>query len=142
MDDPRLDGERIAALLRGANAQDCEITIESTPYESPEDTSRVCDFLKVVIPGEHGAASGGDAPTLGIIGRLGAQQAQPGRIGFVSDADGSIVAVAAALKLLRLAGAGARLAGDVIVTTHIATHVSIIPREPVDFMGAPISSGG
>lgn len=141
MDDPRLDGERIAALLRDANARGCEITVESVPYEAPEDTSRLCDFLKIVIPGERGSVAGGDAPTLGLVGRLGAQQAQPERIGYVSDADGSIVAIAAALRLLRLSAAGVRLSGDVIVTTHIATHVSITPREPVDFMGTPVSSG-
>jgi len=140
MDDPRLDGERIAALLRGADAPGAEISVESVPYEAPEDTSRFCDFLKVVIPGERGSATGGDAPTLGLIGRLGAQQAQPERIGYVSDADGSIVAIAAALRLLRLSAAGVGLSGDVIVTTHIATHVSITPREPVDFMGTPVSS--
>lgn len=140
MDDPRLSGERIADLLRSANAPGCEITVTSVPYEAPEDPAQSCDFVRVVIPGEAGGIAGGDAPTLGIIGRLGAQQAQPERIGYVSDADGSIVAIAAALRLLRLTAAGARLRGDVIITTHIATHVSITPREPVDFMGVPVSS--
>ncbi|MGO2138886.1 MAG: DUF1177 domain-containing protein [Leucobacter sp.] len=140
MDDPRLSGERIAELLRSAGAPGCEITVTSVPYEAPEDTSQLCDFVKVVIPGEQGKVAGGDAPTLGLVGRLGAQQAQPERIGYVSDADGSIVAIAAALRLLRLVAAGAKLRGDIIATTHIATHVSITPREPVDFMGSPVSS--
>lgn len=140
MDDPRLDGERIAALLRSAGASDAVIEVTTVPYEAPEDTSRTCDFVRVVLPGSRGASSGGDAPTLGIIGRLGAQQAQPDRIGYVSDADGSTVALAAALRLLRLAAAGAQLPGDVIITTHIAIHVSITPREPADFMGMPVSS--
>jgi hypothetical protein len=140
MDDPRLDGERIAALLRSAGAPQAEIDITSVPYEAPEDTSRMCDFVRVVLPGAQGAAAGGTAPTLGIVGRLGAQQAQPDRIGAVSDADGSTVAIAAALRLLRLAATGVQLRGDVIITTHIATHVSITPREPVDFMGMPVSS--
>lgn len=140
MDDPQLDGERIIALLRSAGATDSRIEVTSIPYEAPEDTSHSCDFVRVVLPGERGALAGGDAPTLGIIGRLGAQQAQPERIGYVSDADGSTVAVAAALRLLRLAAAGAQLPGDIIVTTHIATQVSITPREPADFMGMPVSS--
>ncbi|MGQ7312324.1 DUF1177 family protein [Microbacterium arabinogalactanolyticum] len=140
MDDPRLDGERIAVLLRSAGAADARIEITPIPYEAPEDTSRTCDFVRVVLPGTRGALAGGHAPTLGIVGRLGAQQAQPDRIGYVSDADGSTVAMAAALRLLRLAAAGAQLPGDVIVTTHIATHVSITPREPADFMGMPVSS--
>ncbi|MCS3841914.1 DUF1177 domain-containing protein [Microbacterium sp. AK031] len=140
MDDPRLDGERIAALLLSAGAADARIEVTSVPYEAPEDIARTCDFVRVTLPGGRGALAGGDAPTLGIVGRLGAQQAQPDRIGYVSDADGSTVAIAAALRLLRLAAAGAQLPGDVIVTTHIATHVSITPREPADFMGMPVSS--
>lgn len=140
MDDPRLDGERIAALLRSAGAADARIEVVSVPYEAPEDVTRMCDFVRITLPGGRGALAGGDAPTLGIVGRLGAQQAQPDRIGYVSDADGSTVAIAAALRLLRLAAAGAQLPGDVIVTTHIATHVSITPREPADFMGMPVSS--
>ncbi|PRB18585.1 DUF1177 domain-containing protein [Microbacterium sp. MYb62] len=140
MDDPRLDGERIAALLRSVGAARAQIAITPVPYEAPEDTSRMCDFVRVVLPGTEGTLAGGSAPTLGIVGRLGAQQAQPDRIGSVSDADGSTVAIAAALRLLRLAEAGVQLRGDVIVTTHIATHVSITPREPVDFMGMPVSS--
>lgn len=140
MDDPRLDGERIAALLRSAGAADARIEVTSVPYEAPEDITRICDFVRVTLPGDRGSLAGGDAPTLGIVGRLGAQQAQPDRIGYVSDADGSTVAIAAASRLLRLAAAGAQLPGDVIVTTHIATHVSITPREPADFMGMPVSS--
>lgn len=140
MDDPNLDGDRIAALLRSVDAEGCTVTVERVPYQEPEDTDQFCDFVKVEIPGTDGAAHGGSAPTLGLVGRLGAQQAQPDRIGYVSDADGSIVAIAAALRLLRLAAAGARLRGDIIATTHIATHVTITPREPVDFMGSPLSS--
>lgn len=140
MDDPNVDGERIAALLRSVGAEGCTIAVERVPYQEPEDTGYTCDFLKIEIPGTDGAAQGGTAPTLGLVGRLGAQQAQPDRIGYVSDADGSIVTIAAALRLLRLAAAGAPLRGDVIATTHIATHVSITPREPVDFMGTPLSS--
>ena len=140
MDAPTLDGETVAELLRGVGAEGCSVEVERVPYQEPEDVGRLCDFLKVVIPGTDGAIGGGDAPTLGLVGRLGAQQAQPDRIGYVSDADGSIVAIAAALRLLRLAAAGGRLRGDVVATTHIATHVSITPREPVDFMGTPLSS--
>ncbi|MGV0868977.1 DUF1177 domain-containing protein [Corynebacterium kalidii] len=140
MDDPGLTGERIAGLLRSPAAPGVRVDVERVSYDEPEDTSRLCDFIKVTIPGTDGASSGGDAPTLGLIGRLGAQQAQPERIGFVSDADGSIVVLAAALRLIRLAAAGGQADGDVVVTTHVATHVSITLREPVDFMGTPLAS--
>lgn len=140
LDDPRVNGEQVVALLRSLEAPDATITTTPVPYEAPEDTRQICDFIRVEIKGSNGKRAGGDAPTLGIIGRLGAQQAQPMRMGLVSDADGSIVALASAMKLLDFAAKGGRLAGDVIITTHVATHVSITPHEPVDFMGMPVSS--
>ncbi len=93
----------MAALLHSVGSNDAIITVTSIPYESPEDTSQLCHFIKVLIPGSEGKHRGGTYPTLGIIGRLGAQQAQPNRIGIVSDADGSIVAFASAMKLLDMA---------------------------------------
>ncbi|MCX9110571.1 DUF1177 domain-containing protein [Providencia rettgeri] len=140
LDIPDVDGEKMAALLHSVGSNDAIITVTSIPYESPEDISQLCHFIKVLIPGSEGKHRGGTYPTLGIIGRLGAQQAQPNRIGIVSDADGSIVAFASAMKLLDMAAKGQRLKGDVIITSHIATHVSITPHDPVDFMGMPVSS--
>lgn len=138
--DHDVNGDKVVSLLKSLNVPDA--IIQSTPvkYEPPEDTSQNCDFIKVVIKGRNGKQAGGSAPTMGIVGRLGAQQAQPNRIGIVSDADGSIVALASAMKLLDLAAKGAQLEGDVIITTHVATHVSITPHDPVDFMGMPVSS--
>ncbi|MGO0916215.1 DUF1177 family protein, partial [Clostridioides difficile] len=42
------------------------------------------------IPGKNGKLKGGDAPTLGILGRLGGIGARPEVIGFVSDGDGAL----------------------------------------------------
>lgn len=140
LDTPDVDGEKMAALLHSVGSNDAIITVTPIPYESPEDTSQLCHFIKVLIPGSEGKHRGGTYPTLGIIGRLGAQQAQPNRIGIVSDADGSIVAFASAMKLLDMAAKGQSLKGDVIISSHIATHVSITPHDPVDFMGMPVSS--
>ncbi|WP_374635519.1 DUF1177 domain-containing protein [Paracoccus sp. (in: a-proteobacteria)] len=140
MDLPHVKGQDFVELLQGISAPDAEITMVPVPYEAPEDTSKMCDFIKIRIRGSEGKAKGGAYPTMGIIGRLGAQQAQPARIGLVSDADGSIVALASAMKLLEFNAAGGQLKGDVIITTHIATHASITPHEPVDFMGMPVSS--
>lgn len=142
LDDPSVDGQKIVNELTALGATDATITTTPVNYEAPEDTAQRCDFIKVVIKGSNGKYVGGDtpAPTMGIIGRLGAQQAQPDRIGKVSDSDGSIVALATAMKLLDMSAKGARLEGDVIITTHIATHVSITPHDPVDFMGMPVSS--
>ncbi|OTA18910.1 hypothetical protein Xbed_02896 [Xenorhabdus beddingii] len=140
MDDPNVNGQKVVELLNSFDAPHAQVILTSVNYEAPEDTSQLCDFIKVIIPGTDGKQQGGSYPTMGIIGRLGAQQAQPNRIGLVSDADGSIVALASAMKLLEMATKGNRLKGDVIITTHIATHVSITPHSPVDFMGMPVSS--
>lgn len=140
LDDPRIKGQDFIDLFNKIGVKSAQISKTSIPYEPPEDTSKTCDFIKVIIKGSDGKLSGGNHPTLGIIGRLGAQQAQPDRIGIVSDADGSIVALACALKLLEMAKKGAILKGDVIITTHIATHVTITHHDPVDFMGSPVCS--
>jgi len=96
------------------------------------------DFIKVVIPGSNGKSKGGDAPTFGIVGRLGGIGARPSRIGMVSDADGAVAAVASALKLAEMQTKGDTLVGDVIVTTHICPDAPTRPHEPVDFMDSPV----
>ncbi|SEG78867.1 DUF1177 domain-containing protein [Paenibacillus sp. UNC499MF] len=96
------------------------------------------DFVKIVIPGTDSKSKGGSAPTFGIIGRLGGIGARPGRIGLVSDADGAVAAVAAALKLADMQTKGDALPGDVIVTTHICPDAPTRPHEPVDFMDSPV----
>lgn len=97
------------------------------------------DFIKVMIPGKHGKKMGGDAPTTGIIGRLGGIGARPERIGLVSDADGAIAALSCALKLADMKRNGDTLSGDVIVTTHICPNAPTQPHDPVPFMGSPVN---
>jgi hypothetical protein len=96
------------------------------------------DFVRVLIPGTAGKRAGGDALTLGVIGRLGGIGARPAAIGLVSDADGAITAVACALKLADMARAGDQLPGDVIVATHICPTAPTEPHDPVPFMGSPV----
>ncbi|RQS19430.1 DUF1177 domain-containing protein [Burkholderia sp. Bp8998] len=96
------------------------------------------DFVRITIPGRAGKRSGGQAPTLGIVGRLGGLGARPACLGLVSDADGAIAAVATALKLANMCERGDALAGDVIVTTHICPDAPTQPHEPVDFMDSPV----
>ena len=78
-------------------------------------------------------------PTLGIIGRLGGIGARPHKIGLVSDADGAITALAAAAKIAVMRKKGDVLKGDIVVATHLCPGSPIIPHEPVDFMGSPVS---
>lgn len=132
MDSARVDGETIAALLR-------EGGVENVIVERIQGQRGFTDCLKAVIRGRDGKSSGGSAPTLGIIGRLGGLGARPGRIGFVSDGDGALAAAATALKLGRMRQNGDELPGDVIVATHICPDAPVTPHEPVPFMGSPVS---
>lgn len=103
-----------------------------------EDESGSTDFLTIRAPGTSGRAGGGDAPTIGIIGRLGGIGARPEAIGLVSDGDGAVAAVASAMALARMTDRGDRLRGDVVITTHICPEAPTIPHDPVPFMGPPV----
>ncbi|GAA0228131.1 DUF1177 domain-containing protein [Castellaniella daejeonensis] len=98
------------------------------------------DFVRIVVPGTEGKRKGGAAPTLGIVGRLGGVGARPTRIGLVSDGDGAVAAVAAALKLAGMAEQGDALPGDVIISTHICADAPTRPHQPVDFMDSPVDT--
>lgn len=130
LDSAVVGGEAVAAVLLDRGLQ-----VEVTPVQGQEGAT---EFIRALIPGTTGKTTGGETPTLGIIGRLGGIGARPAAIGLVSDADGAITAIACALKLADMAASGDRLPGDVIVTTHICPTSPIIPHDPVPFMGAPV----
>lgn len=96
------------------------------------------DMVKVRIPGTKGKACGGTAPTIGILGRLGGIGARPEVIGFVSDGDGALAAIAVAAKLLDMQQKGDYLEGDVFISTQICPHAPTAPHKPVPFMGSPV----
>ncbi len=96
------------------------------------------DLVRVTVGGARGRLAGGDAPTLGVIGRLGGVGARPSRVGLVSDGDGAAAALSVALEAARMAEAGDRLAGDVIVSTHVCPRAPVVPHDPVPFMGSPV----
>lgn len=96
------------------------------------------DFIKILIKGKKGKSSNGNVPTMGIIGRLGGIGARPEVTGFVSDGDGALAALSAALKLLDMKKNGDVLEGDVIVTTHICPDAPTQEHYPVPFMGSPV----
>ncbi len=96
------------------------------------------DFIKIKINGTNGKSNGGNAPTLGVLGRLGGLGARPEMIGFVSDGDGALSALAVAAKLLDMQKKGDFLEGDVIVSTHICPNAPTQPHFPTPFMGSPI----
>lgn len=96
------------------------------------------DFIKIVISGKNGKTAGGNAPTLGIVGRLGAIGARPEVTGYVSDGDGALCALAAASKLIDMKQKGDALDGDVIICTQICPNAPTQPHIPVPFMGSPV----
>jgi hypothetical protein len=133
LDSPSVDGEQVADLLRAHGVEDVTVLRE-------DGENGHTDFVKAVIPGQGGKSSGGPAPTLGIIGQLGGLGARPQRIGFVSDGDGALAAVASAMKLGLMRQKGDVLPGDVIAVTHICPDAPVRPHEPVPFMGSPINA--
>lgn len=131
LDSAHIDGQQVVDLFTSYP----DVMARFTRVTGPKGRT---DFVRIDIPGTQGKSGGGSAPTLGIIGRLGGIGARPGRIGMVSDADGAIAALASALKLAQMQSKGDRLAGDVIITTHICPDAPTRPHQPVDFMDSPI----
>ncbi len=119
-------------LSKGAKAE--EIELKTVEGEQGKTT-----FIKISLNGQKGRKVGGEAPTLGIIGRLGGIGARPYRLGLVSDADGAITALAVAAYLVKMRERGDSLAGDVLIATHLSPDSPIIPHDPVPFMGSPVS---
>jgi hypothetical protein len=131
LDSAYVTGEKVKELFSAFS--DVSVTVQTVQGDKGST-----DFIKIVIPGSNGKSNGGDAPTFGIVGRLGGIGARPSRIGMVSDADGAVAAVASALKLAEMQTKGDTLVGDVIVTTHICPDAPTRPHEPVDFMDSPV----
>lgn len=133
LDSPVASGAEVCKLLKERGVVD----VSSTTVEGPRGQT---EFVTVRIPGTEGKQAGGSARSLGIIGRLGGIGARPEMIGLVSDADGALAAMSAALKLADMAARGDRLPGDVVITTHICPNAPTRPHNPVPFMGSPVDS--
>ncbi|MEW6522770.1 MAG: DUF1177 domain-containing protein [Bacillota bacterium] len=133
LDHPQAGGTLLRQTLEG---REFAGGLEVIEVSSPRGKT---DFVRFRFPGTRGKSGGGEAPTLGIIGRLGGVGARPERVGLVSDGDGAVVAIAAALKLGQMAARGDVLAGDVIVATHICPNAPVRPHFPVPFMDSPVN---
>lgn len=133
LDDSTINGEKVANYLKKKGVQ--EVKVNKIKGQKGNT-----DFIKIKIPGTKGKTKGGEAPTLGVIGRLGGVGARPEQIGIVSDADGAITALSVASKLADMSVKGDRLPGDVIISTHICPDAPIKPHEPVPFMGSPVDT--
>lgn len=133
LDSPSASGQTAVDYLR---ALDPNCDVETYTLTGVKGST---DMVRVRIPGSQGRSSGGNAPTIGLLGRLGGLGARPERIGFVSDGDGALTALACAAKLVSMHARGDVLPGDVFVSTHICPHAPTFPHEPVAFMGSPVS---
>lgn len=131
LDDIHVNGEVVTEYAKSKGILDATYTLV-------DEGKGPTDFIRLVIPGRNGKLNGGKAPTLGIIGQLGGIGARPERIGFVSDGDGALSAVATAIKLIDMVGKGDQIDGDVIVSTHICPTAPTMPHDPVPFMGSPV----
>lgn len=131
IDKPTANGEEIKRYLESYGADDIEVKV----IEGEEGKT---DFVRIRIHGTNGKAKGKNAPTIGVLGRLGGIGARPEVTGMVSDADGAVVALAVAAKLLDMQGKGDFLEGDVVVSTHICPDAPTQPHDPVPFMGSPV----
>ena len=132
LDSPVVTGESVRAAILEAGEADVVVRTVTGPKGNT-------DFVKVWVRGSSGRISGGTAPTLGIVGRLGGIGARPERTGLVSDADGAVAAVATAMKLARMSAVGDVLKGDVFVSTHICPNAPTRQHDPVPFMDSPIN---
>ena len=107
LDSSFVTGEAVKEYLLGIKA---DANVEVYELVGPKGST---DMLKVRIPGKNGKTNGGDAPTIGLLGRLGGIGARPERIGFVSDGDGALCAVALAEIILMV----------MYLSQHISAHM-------------------
>jgi hypothetical protein len=133
LDKANINGEKVIEFLKKRGAKNLNIK-----KIRKRDKSKSTDFIRITIPGSKGLLVGGKAPSLGIIGRLGGIGAQPKKIGLVSDADGAVVSIACALKILDMVNNSSRLEGDVTIVTHICPFASIRSTSTVEFMSSPL----
>jgi hypothetical protein len=134
LDSALVDGERAAALFQGLGLRDVRV-------KQVQGEQGSTDFVQLRVYGRHGRATGGAAPTLGIVGQLGGIGARPAQLGLVSDGDGAVCALSCALKLTEMQHRGDILDGDVVIVTHICPNAPTQPHDPVPFMGSPIGIG-
>lgn len=133
LDDPKASGESVRRFFVSKGFTDVEVEVETI-----RGVKGSTDFVTITIPGGTGKKSGGQSPTLGVVGRLGGIGARPAYIGMVSDADGAIVALATAYKVAEMRARGDALPGDVVITTHVCPAAPTRPHKPVPMMDSPV----
>ncbi|HEY8543104.1 MAG TPA: DUF1177 domain-containing protein [Pseudothermotoga sp.] len=126
LDDPKVSGKDVCEFFKNYKNVEAE-------FEEVVTSKGKTDIVRITIEGEDKKA-----PVLGIVGQLGGVGARPQMVGIVSDADGAIAALAAALKIAQMKEKGESLAGTVYIATHICPDAPTIDHKPVPFMDSPI----
>lgn len=129
LDSPVVSGEQIVQKFR-------EKGIKNAKCTTIAGENGTTDLVSILLCGEEGKTNGGKAPTLNIAGSLGGVGGRPELIGLVSDADGALVALAAALKIADMQKKKDILKGDVSVRTTICPNAPTMRHDPVAFMGS------
>ncbi|MDF2887587.1 MAG: hypothetical protein K0R23_1972 [Lacrimispora sp.] len=133
LDSSYASGKQVEQYLKGIRS---DADVEVYTLEGPKGKT---DMVKVRIPGIKGKSKGMNAPTIGLLGRLGGLGARPERIGFVSDGDGALVAISLASKILDMQNKGDYLDGDVFISTHVCPDAPTREHHPVPFMDSPVN---
>lgn len=133
LDSSYASGKQVESYLKGIRS---DADVEVYTLEGPKGKT---DMVKVRIPGTKGKSKGMNAPTIGMLGRLGGLGARPERIGFVSDGDGALIAISLAAKILDMRNKGDQLDGDVFISTHVCPDAPTREHHPVPFMDSPVN---
>lgn len=133
LDSSYASGKQVESYLKGIRS---DADVEVYTLEGPKGKT---DMVKVRISGTKGKSKGMDAPTIGLLGRLGGLGARPERIGFVSDGDGALIAISLAAKILDMQNKGDYLEGDVFISTHVCPDAPTREHHPVPFMDSPVN---
>lgn len=128
LDCASVDGKSVAEFF---SQQGAETWVKTLPGDEG-----CTDLVEIRIPGSEGKTAGGKAPTLCIAGSLGGVGGRPAITGIVSDADGALVALAVASKVLSMNRNGDGLKGDLVVRTTICGNAPTMEHHPVPFMNS------
>ena len=128
LDSATANGDAVANYLKSIRASaNVEVVHIDTPKGSNRCRPRACRRYKRTQRGWFRSP-------IGLMGWLGGIGARPGAVGYVSDGDGALVALAIAAKLLDMQNKGDRLEGDVYLATHICPCAPTRPHDPVPLM--------
>ncbi|MCS7093466.1 MAG: DUF1177 domain-containing protein [Patescibacteria group bacterium] len=131
---PEIDIKTLKEIFEKYDTEVEFVRVDESKKTKPPIGGGKTIFIKIKIN-----SSDKNFPKIGIIGQLGGIGARPAEIGFVSDGDGALSALACALKLAKMKYYGERIRGRYVISTHLCPNAPTFPKKPVSFMGSPVS---